>query len=223
MHSYESVGEQHEAWAPTDVQAHDERRACVIEQANELGRLTTHTGGWCDGAVGTVAVRAVVVRRLTRARRRPADAQRPAARVDPQDRDNPVPAPIARRLVYRHIAARLWHDPRGVAPPPGFAFASRAQPTATAIRERHRDKAPELARGGTIRSAKRGSEPGCGREPGPVIGASSWPVDRYIHDVAVRERGPHGHDAAVRPREPPWGRVRDTVRIVTPTRGRALE
>jgi putative endopeptidase len=36
LHQFDSVGEQRETWAPTDVQAHDARRACVVDQANEF-------------------------------------------------------------------------------------------------------------------------------------------------------------------------------------------
>jgi putative endopeptidase len=36
FHQFDSLGEQRDTWAPADVQAHDARRACVIEQANEF-------------------------------------------------------------------------------------------------------------------------------------------------------------------------------------------
>jgi putative endopeptidase len=36
LHQFNSLGEQRETWSPADVQAHDARRACVIEQANEF-------------------------------------------------------------------------------------------------------------------------------------------------------------------------------------------
>ena len=34
MHEYDSLGEQRDTWSPTDVQTHDARRACVVQQAN---------------------------------------------------------------------------------------------------------------------------------------------------------------------------------------------
>jgi predicted metalloendopeptidase len=46
MHQYDSVGEQRDTWAPADAQAHDARRACVIEQANEFVPFdTAHLDG----------------------------------------------------------------------------------------------------------------------------------------------------------------------------------
>jgi putative endopeptidase len=46
MHQYDSLGEQRDTWAPTDAQAHDARRACVIEQANEFVPFdTAHLDG----------------------------------------------------------------------------------------------------------------------------------------------------------------------------------
>jgi putative endopeptidase len=36
MHEYDSLGEQRATWTPADVQTHDARRACVVEQANQF-------------------------------------------------------------------------------------------------------------------------------------------------------------------------------------------
>jgi putative endopeptidase len=57
-HEFDSVGELHDAWTAADTQAHDARRACVIEQANQFVAFdTTHLDGkhTCDENVADLS------------------------------------------------------------------------------------------------------------------------------------------------------------------------